>query len=256
MKTELKSTESKMPLPPNTNPSGYGDPETPKPEDTPPAGEPKVDDFGYSQPPEEVLPKVEEVPPEEKKDEIIKDKSTGYGEEPKPGDENKDDPKEPKKDEGDPEKDAEKELEEFLGNVGDNYDKEKLTQFAKENGLNKTQIEAYVNMTNAEMEEARKAQEENIKTQRNKWYIELKEDSKFGGENFDKNVDRVERLLKDFMPETKKHLTERGTMLPPSTMRDLLSISLALNPTKEFEQGEQPPEVKSESDNWLSDMYK
>ena len=39
-------------------------------------------------------------------------------------------------------------------------------------------------------------------------------DPEFGGENFDKNVDRVEKVLEKYMPNMKKVLTERGSMLP------------------------------------------
>lgn len=91
------------------------------------------------------------------------------------------------------------------------------------------------------------------------WHQELKSDPTFGGEHFASNVKIVDRVVEDFMPGTKKMLTERKTMLPPYVMRDLLKLGDHLFGTGALVSG-QPPAPKEESeqsdDDILKDMYK
>ena len=55
------------------------------------------------------------------------------------------------------------------------------------------------------------------------------------------------------MPDTKKVLTERKGMLPPTLMRDLRRVYDALNPVTNFVPGE-PHEPKEEK-HFLDDLY-
>src|SRR5690606_22788749 len=104
------------------------------------------------------------------------------------------------------------------------------TKFALDNKMTKEQIQAYVKFTKEDVASFNQKQAEALKVQRESWVNELKTDASFGGENFTKNVDKVEKVLAKYMPETKKMLTERKGMLPPTLMKDLLKIANALNP--------------------------
>lgn len=83
-------------------------------------------------------------------------------------------------------------------------------------------------------------------TQRKKWHDELKADPDFGGANFQANVVRSEKVLAEFMPETKKFLTERKSMLPPYVMRDLAKMAAHLYATDKLNSGEPPVVAETE----------
>jgi hypothetical protein len=218
------------------------------------------DDFGYEvEKTEEPVKKSEEPAKKEepKKEEKSEKVLTGYGDDEPAKEEPKKEepPKEEKKPEDmtDEEK-AAKEISEVVKSLGDEFDKEKIQKFAIENKMTKDQVSAYVKLTNDEAKAAKEAQDKFIKEQRKTWKKELQEDPEFGGEHFDLNVDRVEKLLVSQMPNTKKILTERGSMMPPYIMKDLLSLAKALNPKTNFVGGE-PSEPKKEEGNFLDDLY-
>lgn len=90
------------------------------------------------------------------------------------------------------------------------------------------------------------------------WFNELKNDKDFGGANFDANTKMVNKFINDFMPNTKKMLTEKGGMLPPNTMRDFHAVAKKLYETEGFVQGDGSAASETKpTDQWkfLSDMY-
>ena len=214
-----------------------------------------VDDFGY----EEV--ETKEVPPPEppKADEEpkVEKAATGYGKESEEDAEKNKIPKPAETEEAPPSTDEEKlkkELTDIVKDLPDSIDKDKVTKFALDNKLTKEQLQAYTNLVKEDQVAIETSQKEAIKTQRNDWKNELVKDPEFGGENFDKNVDRVEKVLEKYMPNTKKILTERGSMLPPYIMRDFLALSKVLNPTAPLVVGN-PGSTEDTSKNFLDDMY-
>jgi RecA-family ATPase len=234
------------------------DSKTDLPIPTPPAQTTEVDDGkdenGYELTPEEKKvdePKKEETKVEEKP---IEKPATGYGENiPEPVEEVVP-PVEKKPEEMTDEEKAVKEFSDVIKDLGEGYDKDKVKKFAVENKLTKTQLEAYVKMAKEEdkaiVEKAEKARI----SQRKSWNEELKNDPDFGGANFAKNVDRVEKVLENNMPSTKKFLTDKGIMLPPYLMRDLLGIAKALNPTVPLVVGD-PVEPKEDEGDFLDNLY-
>jgi hypothetical protein len=121
--------------------------------------------------------------------------------------------------------------------------------------MTKEQAEAYVKLAKEESKRLMEDREAQVLSTRKQWMEELKTDKSFGGEFFDKNVDRVEKLLDKHMPNMKKVLTDRGTMLPPYIMKDLLGVSKLLNPTTILVNGESSNEKEPET-NFLVDLYK
>lgn len=244
MKTSMSSTESK------TDSTEIQD-TTQKPTDD------KFDDLGYEKDPSIVEPPKEETPPAED-DKPVDKPSTGYGdlEEEEPAKKEDEKPAEDDKPvELTDEQKAQKEVAEVVKDLGDNYDKDKILKFANDNKFSKEQLQAYVKLVKEEEAEIKKLQEENKKLQRKSWHEELKKDPEFGGEHFVKNLDRVEKVLQNNLPNTKKVLTEKGGMLPPYIMKDLLGLAKALNPTNKFVGGE-PPAPKDDGGNFLDEMYK
>jgi hypothetical protein len=259
MSTSTNNTESKTDSTETKTTSSTGYESTPSEDDKkiPLPEDSKTDDFGYSTENEDKpAPKKDDQPAPKEDDKPIENPATGYGkdqDQPAPKEDDKPAPKEDDKPlEG--EEAYKKEILEAVASLGEGYNKEKISKFAIENKLTKSQLEAYVNMTKAEEAELVKSQQEALKAQRSSWKEDLLKDSTFGGENFDKNVDRVEKLLQKNMPETKKMLTEKGGMLPPYIMRDLLGIAKALNPTTNFVAGG-APEPKEDKGNFLDDLY-
>jgi len=121
----------------------------------------------------------------------------------------------------------------------------KVKEFAKANGLTKEAAQAFLNLRKTEAEEMKATElkrEEETKTQvssiRKNWDKELRSHSEFGGEQFAANLKIVEKVLSDFMPETKKTLTERGGMLPPYVMRDFAKLGKHLFAGDNFVQGD------------------
>lgn len=214
--------------------------------------EPKLDDLGYEIPADAQVetPKAD-APPAKPEDD-----QTGYTkpiEEPAKVDPPVDPAKVDPPAELTEEEKNKKELSEAIKDLGTGYDKDKIIKFAVDNKLNKAQLEAYVNYNKAEDAAAVKKMNDAKDAQRKQWKVELENDPEFGGEHFDKNVASVNKVLNS-MPNTKKVLTEKGSMLPPYIMRDLLGLSKTLNPTTPFVGGD-APELKVE-DNFIDDFYK
>lgn len=120
-----------------------------------------------------------------------------------------------------------------------------LKEFAKTNGLTKEAAQAFINLRKSEIAaaeisktEAQKAQGREIAELKTSWDKELRTHPTFGGDKFAHNVMRSEKVLSEFMPETKKMLTERSSMLPPYVMRDLAKLADHLYSTDRLIQGE------------------
>lgn len=267
MNTNSQNTESK-PAMPTPQPSEVTPPvETPVVEE-PKAGE--LDDLGYTVPAtDEPKPELKEEP---KKDEepaptdepSNEEDSTGYGKEDEPEDKPiKKTPEELAKEKEDEENKTDEEkaaelvkenIKKHIEGLPESVSKEVVSKFAEENGLTDKQVEAYVKLAKADHDSLAAKREAAIKEQRKAWKGELQADPEFGGENFDKNVDRVNKVLDKYMPDTKKVLTERGTMLPPYIMRDFLKLDKVLNPKSKLPTGE-PPTVPKEEVSLLDEMY-
>lgn len=110
-----------------------------------------------------------------------------------------------------------------------------IKNFVAANKLSKEAAAEYVNLAKGfkaqvesyEKERATKIQQAAQK-QKAEWFNELKQDKEFGGQNFDANLKKVDVVLDRFFPNTKKELTTKKSMLPPSVMRDLQSLHKAL----------------------------
>lgn len=244
---------------PNKEENGGGFPTPPKPDtenkpdtekDNPPAqeGGNNVDDYGYEKAPEKEGEGKEtgedkKTPPVE--EEPVKDPASGYGDaEPKV--------EEPPAEEKPPEPPKEKDdLDKALDGLPD-AEIAQIKDFAAKNKLTPEQVKAYGEIRKGELAEAVKAaeraeKEEKLAIQRQRagWYKELKEDPDFGGEHFNKNVGNAEKVLAEFMPNTKKRLTESKGMLPPYLMRDLAKLWEHMNATERLVHGE-PPKPREE----------
>lgn len=133
---------------------------------------------------------------------------------------------------------------------------EKVIEFAKANELSEKAAQAFADFRKSQIKSAeegvvaaKKAAEQERNRIRSEWHKELKNDPKFGGEKFAYNIALAEKVVDQLMPHTKKMLTERGTMLPPYVMRDLVKIGEHFNPTQQLVQGDPPaPEVPEEDD--------
>lgn len=233
---------------------------------------PITDDLGYEIVQETSTPKTEQKPTKTDNKEttttdeqsfdkpVPKDATTGYGDidetkvqDPPPQKE------EPKKDEKGLKLDAK---------TLDETSVQQIKEFAEKHKLSQEQAQALVDSKVAEIIQVTKQTEQQqievkkqIEQQKAAWAKELKEDSIFGGVNFNKNINMVEKVLSDFMPNTKKMLTERKSVLPPYVMRDLAVIAKELFKTPKLVRGEQPveetddkPEVDSK-DKKINDFY-
>jgi hypothetical protein len=137
----------------------------------------------------------------------------------------------------------------------------KLKTFAKQYALSKEAAQAYLDLRKAEHEKykasvAESEREYEIEKQkvRAEWHRELKNDPAFGGEKFGSNILRAEKVMEEFMPNTKKVLTERKAMLPPYVMRDLAKLADHLYSTERLVQGDapKPSEPVEEKDDALA----
>lgn len=144
-------------------------------------------------------------------------------------------------------------------------DKQLLTQHFEKYKLTKEAQQALVDIRKSELINQQQSQAQyqkqveaetlRIKTE---WFNELKNDKDFGGANFDANTKMVNKFINDFMPNTKKMLTEKGGMLPPNTMRDFHSVAKKLYETEGFVQGDGSGASETKpTDKWkfLGDMY-
>lgn len=232
----------------------------PNPEGNPPPLAPSektgdFDEFGYEKPKAEENKEAPKDPKEKKAEDKKPEGSTGYDlippEAPKETPEKKDPPVVP-----DPEKKVEEELK--IDTKGlDDKDVAKIKAFAKENKLTQEQAQKFVDLKKSEVQDfetARNAFEVEEKARgveiKRGWHQELKADPDFGGEKFEKSLLQVEKVLNEFLPGTKKVLTETKTMLSPTIMKDLAKLADKLYTPERFVQGEAgspPPEKVEES---------
>lgn len=247
--------------------SGGGAPAAPKSEEKPnPApndpkaeaqGDKKFDDNGYEiTPPEGDSPKKgaepEKKADEPKTSEKVETPATGYGAEP------------PKVEDPPPEKKVEAEVKpepDELDPVVEGLPKDEaegMKEFAKKHNIPKDGLKAFAELRKEEIKAAEKwaADEakrvENAKIQiRAEWHKELKEDPDFGGSKFDQSLLRAEKVLHDFLPSTKKMLTESKGILPPYVMRDLAKLHAHLYGGEKLVQGE--PKSKEAPDDKKDD---
>lgn len=136
---------------------------------------------------------------------------------------------------------------------------------AKEAKLSKEALKVLVKYKKEEaskydkiLKDREEAHKKHVVETRKKWVKELREDADFGNnskETFERNVNQVERVLKDFMPGTKKELTKSGTMLPPYIMKDLFAISKAVYGVEKFVQGDAPESNNKEEERSPLDFY-
>lgn len=132
---------------------------------------------------------------------------------------------------------------------------EKLTEFIKSNKVPKEIADAYVKLRkqeiaeyNSQVTEFQKNQERQKQVQRVAWDKELREDPTFGGEKFERNVKRAQKVYSDFMPETKKALTGKQNVLPPYLMRDLAKLGDTLFKSISPVEGNKPnPNAQAEN---------
>lgn len=139
-----------------------------------------------------------------------------------------------------------------------------IKEFSKANGLSKEQAQKFADLKKNEVkqfEESKIAQKKQMDKEiailKASWDKELRTHATFGGDKFAQNVVRAEKVLTEFMSETKKALTERGSMLPPYVMRDLAKLADHLYSNEKFVQGnsESIPKVEVEKEVNHLDFY-
>lgn len=138
---------------------------------------------------------------------------------------------------------------------------EKVADFAKANGLTKEAAQAFVNLKNSESASLKADQlarqtafEKEVVKLKSDWQKELKADADFGGEKYPQSVKNVDKVLTDFLPNTKKALTEGNRMLPPMVMKDLAKLHATLYAPEKIVQGDPPGKADESSDDPL-DFY-
>ena len=121
----------------------------------------------------------------------------------------------------------------------------KVKEFAKANTLTKEAAQALMNLKSEEFKagvvtqnEAKTKYETWRKNEIAGWDKELRADPTFGGDRFVHNLMRAEKVLDQFLPTTKKALTERGSTLPPYVMRDLAKLADHLYSTENLTLGD------------------
>lgn len=232
-------------------------------ESDPSAEDDGLDEFGYAKPTEGTpdkkgeAGKKPEVPAKKKPDskKVEEEEATpegilGYGAD----DEEEEEETPPAK----PPAEDEIKLDYELGDEAKKLPKEELTKlkkFAKEHGMNEKQAKAYVSLRTQEIaqeqvaeEQAEKEFQAAVKAQRREWTKELQDDPNFGKEKYSHNVKLVEKVVTEHLPNFKKVLTEKGTMLPPYLMRDLAALGKQLYSTPKLTTGEPPAPPKQEED--------
>ncbi len=121
----------------------------------------------------------------------------------------------------------------------------KIKEFATKHAITVDQAKAYAEMRKAEYAEFKALNERLDKEalaerqkKRISWQKELKEDPTFGGEKFETNVAKAEKVLEKHLSNFKKSLTESKAMLPPYVMRDLAALHDVLYSTETLVQGD------------------
>lgn len=230
-------------------------------------GDIEIDDFGYAKVPaadpskkEGAATKAGDPPPETPVTKIseVKEPGTGYGEEPPKVDEVVAPPAPPVV--------PPAELDDFDKVLADipKEDAKTIKDFATENKLTPEvakkwadKVKANIEIAKTERANMERQADQQKKIQRKQWHDELKADATFGGEKFQLNVVRAERVLVDFGPDLKKQLTEGKGMLPPNVMRMLAAVANKLYATDTLPQGDPPPKAEStEEVDPVKDFYK
>lgn len=191
------------------------------------------------------------------KDKETEEDVTGYTKDDKENEEDKQaEDKEKDKQTEETEEFKPEEIKEIVETLPEGFNKESIETFVKDNKITKDQLKAYVEFEKKETQRILAEQKLNVENTRKQWKKELMEDKDFGGEFFDKNVKEVGKVFDKYMPETKKMLTERGSVVPPYIMKDLLKISKAMNPKEPLVNG-QPSKSKSDNDpySFLNELY-
>jgi len=210
----------------------------------------KFDDLGY---PKDDEPKSEESPKKPEEEAGIEDSATGYGKEPDPV---VDEPEAKAEEEAKPKEEGELEL-----NVeGLEEDEVKsIREFSKKHGVTKEVAQALADQRKSEnarldalAEEHSKQLKKAKEQQRAKWHNDLKSDPDFGGEKFAFNIKRNDKVLEQFLPLTKKALTDGGGMLPPYVMRDIAKLADHLYSKENLTHGD-PSDHTSKEDSKQSD---
>lgn len=220
------------------------------PSDQPPKkdGDKEYDELGY-----EKAPKApDEKKPAEKKDpaappEKVAD-TTGYGDEPKVEevDPNEKPPEVPPPP---PPSDLEKRLEGLpeelkteTKELVERVQKLKLTPEQEKEWIDGAVEKAKQRFTEAKanwennQRSAKRAQQEKEKA----YYQDLKNDPDFGGEKFDVNIVRTNKVLTEFGPEIKKRFTDNKAMIHPDLMRMFARVADTVYPDRSMVQGEPP----------------
>ena len=142
-----------------------------------------------------------------------------------------------------------------------NADLADLKEISEKHGLTKEQTQALIDMREKEVsdyktyvEKTKTDHEKAVALERQQWTKELKEDKDLGGQNYTRTLRRVDKVLTDFFPGTKKLLTDRKMMLPPSVMRDLAKFYEQQTVTPKLVQGE-PLKAQENPDDPLA-FYK
>lgn len=84
--------------------------------------------------------------------------------------------------------------------------------------------------------EAQRIQEART-AQKTQWFNELKTDKEFGGENFNKNLSKAEKVINNHMSGFKNILTTTKGMVPPNVMKDLAKMHDVLYGTEPMVSG-------------------
>lgn len=243
--------------------SGYGDPDAKKQDDGgEDSGDDNFDDYGYEtdkskdQEGEASNDDDKEESKDDDQEKEVEKKATGYDKEPEKVEE--DDAEDSLSEEDEKKDDGQDDAEEEIKLKTEGLEKEQAEEIqglAKELKLSKEQAQKLVDREvernkklDKSIEEQRKAAERRRKEIRAKWHKELKEDSDFGGANFDKSVHKAERVLEDFFPNMKKELTESGAMLPPYVMRDLAKLAESLYAKPKFQSGDAAADKSKDDD--------
>ena len=226
--------------------AGGGQKENPPATEVQKSGEPAketgdtLDEYGYKVSPEASKDKPKEEPPKDAPKEEIEKPVTGYGKEPPAVEE-------PPKEE--PPKDASEKVgpDDLKLNVEGLYEEniKHIKDFAKKYALTKEAAQGMADDKKAEnkrliqaIEDRRKQEKIDRDTLKRKWYNELKSDPNFGGEKFEFNVNRAEKIVDKFMPDLKKVLTDQGSMLPAYVMKGLANVANHLYSSEKLTQGE------------------
>lgn len=116
------------------------------------------------------------------------------------------------------------------------FEKHNLPKEARDNlvEIRKNELSA---QQQAKAEYDKQVQLETAKLKSN-WYNELKNDKDYGGAKFDANNKMVSKFVSDFLPSLKNLLTEKDGMMPPSVMKDYLSLAKKFNETEKLVQGD------------------